>query len=560
MFLSKKYKVTVSDHVLEVKSGTNLYQLLREHDLIDKMLCDGSGQCGKCKVKVSGSSINKPTKKEKLVLAEPSIESGIRLACQYPVKSDINVDTQEATKRENVNPGIVSMKVKNKDGEIEENEFKSFLTTEMFIKQAEENDDAPLKVTEDYSDEIIVDDSVYEKTPLHEAPANDEEEDNLLEIVQYENENHEEDKSFSNDGLLLIQQQGSIRYYHYSAGIGSVVDDGVLKSDERLELILENHLISDFIHNNFNITDVERVITILDDCYFEGEELYGLVKYTSMELGPFLVEVLQPKENHRDIVRFMRFVNQTPGKKLLIPLDNMEKAHFLDDGDLHDMSAATLDSHSLFGMSEFNGNNPIIGISNDLLETRLKDDYHQPDSISFTVFFRTAALLMKNDLADKYLQLRERAEVLDHVDLDLTVKLGKKNDINRFNIYRKQGAELFIDQNALNGLNRLRLFIRSVITYTEKKFEKIDDIVFYSLTDSKTLADDLLALSAIPKKYEKKIKTFSGDPLMYAVQFFQERDIASYFAKRFGEQEFINLDEDTLFFETQKEQANNLRL
>jgi hypothetical protein len=223
------------------------------------------------------------------------------------------------------------------------------------------------------------------------------------------------------------------------------------------------------------------------------------------------------------------------------------------------MSASTLDCHSLFGMSEFSGTNPIVGISNDLLNTTIKDDFHEPDSISFTVFFRTAALLMKNGLADKYLKLHSRSDVLDYVDLELTVKLGKKDDINRFNIYRKQGAELFIDQNALDGLNRLRLFIRSVITYTEKKFGKIDNVVFYTLTNSETLADDLLALSAIPKKYEKKIRTFSGDPSMYAVQFFQERDIASYFKKRFGSQEFINLDSDTLFLETQQEQASTLR-
>lgn len=134
MFGVKKFTVTVtgSGRALEIKSGTNLYALLREHSLIDKKLCDGSGQCGKCKVKVSGQQINKPTKKERLVLAESSLESGIRLACQYPVKSNITVDTQEADKRENVNPGIISMRVKKEGGEIEENEFKSFLTTEMF--------------------------------------------------------------------------------------------------------------------------------------------------------------------------------------------------------------------------------------------------------------------------------------------------------------------------------------------------------------------------------------------------------------------------------------------
>lgn len=548
MFGSKKFTVTVtgSNHVLEAKNGANLYHLLREYDLIDKKLCDGNAQCGKCKVKVSGPSVNKPTKKERLVLAEQSLDSGIRLACQYIIKSNITVDTQEAAKRENVNPGIVSMKVKSSDGEIEENEFKNFLSTDMFIKQAEKREEIPQEpeVIEDFSDEIIIDDSVYDDRPIEELRGDS------VEIIKYESEEND-DSSFSNDGLLLIQQTDSVRYYHYSAGIGNVIDDGTIRTAERLENVLENQLVADFIHNHIKITDVERVIIILDTPCFDGEEMFGLVKYTSMELGPFLVEVLQPRENHRDLVRFMRFANQTPGKKLLIPLDNLEKAHFMDDGNLHDMTAKSIDCESFFGMSEFRGKNPIVSISRDLLETKVKDDFHLPDSISFTVFFRTASLLMKNGLADRRLKLKDRADVMDDVPLELTVKLGVKDDIKRFNIFRKQGADLYIDQKALDSLNRLRVFIRSVITYTEKKFGHIDDIVFYTLTDSDTLADDLLSLSAIPKKYEKKIKTFYGDPSFYAVQFFQERSVEKYFQKRFGEQNFINLDEDELFTESQ---------
>ncbi|PLX68110.1 MAG: hypothetical protein C0603_08345 [Denitrovibrio sp.] len=555
MFGSKKFTVTVvsSGNVLETKSGTNLYQLLREHDLIDRKLCDGSGQCGKCKVKISGKSINKPTKKERLVLADQSLDSGIRLACQYSIKSNISVDTHEAVKRENVNPGIVSMKIVKDSGEVEENEFKSFLTTDMFIQEAEKQENvkpSEPEVIEDFSDEIIIDDSVYDERPIEEIVGQQTED--VVEIIKYD-ETHEDDSSFSNDGLLLIQQPDSIRYYHYSAGIGSIVQDGTIKTSERLENILENQLIADFIHNNIELQDIERVIVILYSAYFDGEEMFGLVKYTSMELGEFLIEILQPKDNHRDLVRFMRFVNQTPGKKLLIPLDNMEKAHFMDDGNLHDMSATFIDCDSFFGMSELTGKNPIITISRDLLDTKIKDDFHLPDSISFPVFFRTASLLIKNGLADKRLQLRDRVDVLDELPLEVTVKLSTKDGVRRFNIYRKQGCDLYIDQNALDSLNRLRAFIWSVITYTEKTFGNIDDVVFYTLTDSNTLAEDLVSLSAIPKKYEKKIKTFFGDPSMYAVQFFQERNIATYFEKRFGEQHIINLDEDEVFIETQRQ-------
>ena len=552
MFGSKKFTVTVagSGHVFEVKSGANLYHLLRENELIEKKLCDGSGQCGKCKVKVTGQSVNKPTKKERLVLAEASIDAGMRLACQYGIKSNITVDTQAAAKFEGSDPNIVSLKIKRSDGQIiEENEFKSVLSTEMFLKEADQKPNKP-EVIEDFSNDVIVDDLVYDERPIEEIAA---EQGDTIEIRKYEeNEHNDDDASFSNDGLLLIQQQGLILYYHYSAALSNVVNKGEVRTSERLTKILEDQLISDFIHNNIDITDIERVIVVLDEPYFEGDELFGLVKYKSMELGDLLVEVIQPRENHRDLVRFMRFVNQTPGKKLLIPLDNIEKAHFLDEGNLYDMSAGFIDCDSLFGMSEFRGKNPIVSISKDLLDVAVKDDFHQPDSISFTVFFRTAALLMRNGLADRRLNLYDRSDVMDDCPLELTVKLSIKGDVKRFNLYRKQGVELYIDQKALDSLHRLRVFIHSVISYTEKQFGRIDDVVFYSLTDSDTLADDLISLSAIPKKYEKKVKTFSGDPTMSAVQFFLERDISRYFQKRFGEQHFINLEDDPVFLETQR--------
>jgi len=159
---------------------------------------------------------------------------------------------------------------------------------------------------------------------------------------------------------------------------------------------------------------------------------------------------------------------------------------------------------------------------------------------------------MRNGLADRRLNLYDRSDVMDDCPLELTVKLSIKGDVKRFNLYRKQGVELYIDQKALDSLHRLRVFIHSVISYTEKQFGRIDDVVFYSLTDSDTLADDLISLSAIPKKYEKKVKTFSGDPTMSAVQFFLERDISRYFQKRFGEQHFISLEDDPVFLETQR--------
>lgn len=562
MFLTRKYKVTVAnkDTVLEVKQGSNLYKVLREHDFIDKMLCDGSGQCGKCKVKVTGFDVNKPTKKERLVLAEPSLDGGIRLACQYAVKSDITVDTQEPSKRENRDHGIISLTIKNNSGTTtEENEFKSILSKDLFIPPVEPSNVETVEISESVPEEIPVvsheTSTVTTEIPVPvEQPLEQEHTDETVKIISHINNTMpSEPDSYSNDGLLLIQLPDGIQYYHYSAGIANIASKGTIKTNERLEALLENHLISDFIYININVKDVERVIVMLDDCYFEGKEMFNLVIYTSINLGNFLIEVLQPMNSMRDMIRFMRFVNQTPGKRLLIPLDSLEKAYFLDEGNLYELQAGRIESDSLMSMSEFNGKNPVIGLSDDLLETTVKDSFHVPDSISFTVFFHTAVIFMKTGLADKRLQLKERADVMELMPLEITVKLGKHDGVKRFNIFRKQGSDLYIDQNALNGLNKFRLFIRSVITYSEKKFENIDNIVFYTLTDSATLADDLIAISAVPKKYEKRVRTFSGDPSIYAVQFFQEKDIEVYFKKRFGMHEVVHLDSDQMFLDTQKE-------
>ena len=54
MFFSKKsYTVSIPDRniVLEAKSGTNLYKLLIDENLINPTLCNGAGQCGKCKMR-----------------------------------------------------------------------------------------------------------------------------------------------------------------------------------------------------------------------------------------------------------------------------------------------------------------------------------------------------------------------------------------------------------------------------------------------------------------------------------------------------------------------------
>lgn len=116
-FGSRKCKVIIKNLniTVEVKSGTNLYSILIENNVAVPSLCKGSGQCGKCKVRITsadGKPINKPSKKDTIILAPISIDAGFRLACQYDVKSDIVVDTSEFQKNTDLDGDIVAVKKK----------------------------------------------------------------------------------------------------------------------------------------------------------------------------------------------------------------------------------------------------------------------------------------------------------------------------------------------------------------------------------------------------------------------------------------------------------------
>ena len=98
MFFSKKsYTVSIPGRniTLEAKSGTNLYKLLIDENLINPTLCNGAGQCGKCKMRYLSPNPPKPVYKETLILAKVNIDAGYRLACQQVIKKNIEIDISE---------------------------------------------------------------------------------------------------------------------------------------------------------------------------------------------------------------------------------------------------------------------------------------------------------------------------------------------------------------------------------------------------------------------------------------------------------------------------------
>ncbi|PKM51967.1 MAG: hypothetical protein CVV02_02975 [Firmicutes bacterium HGW-Firmicutes-7] len=98
----RKIYVTVKtdekELVLQVKSGSNLLDILRESKLPVQADCSGKQICGKCKVKILSKNLL-PSENEKLILSNTEIADGIVLACFQQVNTNIVIEIKhlEAT-------------------------------------------------------------------------------------------------------------------------------------------------------------------------------------------------------------------------------------------------------------------------------------------------------------------------------------------------------------------------------------------------------------------------------------------------------------------------------
>lgn len=80
---------------VSVKGGNSLLSSLSEEQIFIPSACGGRGSCGACKCKViEGGGPLLPTEKPLLTKAE--MDSGIRLACQVKVKTEIKIDIPES--------------------------------------------------------------------------------------------------------------------------------------------------------------------------------------------------------------------------------------------------------------------------------------------------------------------------------------------------------------------------------------------------------------------------------------------------------------------------------
>lgn len=530
MLFSKKYNVTIKNKnvTLEAKSGTNLYKLLKENNIPVSSLCDGAGQCGKCKVKITapaGGETNKPTKKDRLILALMNLESGYRLACEYIIKSDIIVDTEEWNLSSSKDPDIIG--VKKKRGAVTD----EGITPEE--KNTSEEEEGP---SSQYAETV----EEYSESQPETAP-------NAESVVEPVAEGKdaaegEEDQAYGvRDGLLLIQYPNGIKYYVYAAGINNIASEGLIKINEPLADIIDNNALSDFVYDNIDIPDLDRIIIILDEDHFNGEIFFRLVDYYSFEIGTLKCEVLQPYKDPKNLLTFLRLLNSVNGQNLQIALDNLRYSYFLKGGVFYFLNSSYVSDTINLDRLLVTGKNPIIDISDDLNQVILKENLKEPDSIALPAMLKTINILMRIGAINNNFVMKDRSELVDELKLEHLVKFSRRNEGNLFYIYRKKDIEIFLSQQMLDHLRELKLYLTTLADFVQKELGNIDNIIIQNLTHYDYLVNSLFDLSILPKSYTKKTKFYSGDPTILASKFFTEQDIKTFMESRINDMKEIEL-------------------
>jgi ferredoxin len=534
---SKEHKIYIegSSDYYTVKSGTNLYKFLLDNKLINETLCKGQGQCGRCRALIksaSGKEINKPTKRDKLLLASVNLQAGFRLTCQYSVKSDIIVRL-EKNESTFVDSEFISVKVKkNNNKPIESKIIEEEQITN--IAAANGNDEGTLK------DEFVEDSAEHK---INEFTIEEFQHSTMSPGTSDVNKGYD-----PTDGLILIQYNKGIKYYLYSAGIASISSEGLVRTNESLLDVIDNNVISDFIYNNIQLNDIERVIIILDKKYFEGENLYNLVNYYPINIGTMLCEVIQPQENPLDLLLFFRLLYNNRKKNVFISLELLNSIYYFNEEVLKEININNKFVEQ--GMQKLleMGKNPIIGIDNNY-EVSIKDKYEAPDKINFTALLQCIKYLKDEGIIDDDLKLRDRLTLADKIPINKLVKLSNKDGSPIFYIYRKKNLEFYIDQKTLDLIYCCRLFINTVLKIIKSDVKRIDSIYIFTTEKYDNLINYLFDLEIIPQEYSKKVVYFSGEPSILTSKFFQYRNIKEYMEKNIGSFEKVPLSSYKLYSE-----------
>lgn len=538
MFFKKTVRIIIRNQnlAIETKTGSNLYQVLVNENVIKPTLCKGNGQCGKCKVHINQKNMQKPTKKEQLVLAAINLEAGYRLACQTTVKDNMTVDTSEITT--STMPNDLYIKHLSKPvAEPEISDIPQDLNIEDTLYQEPADDIIPPEIMTPPVPEVPA--GIYNIESGAGSAALEPKTDAYAEqanIKKEKDKDKEREKEYGKlDGLLLIQQRGNVRFFLYSAAIDSITQEGTVTESTDLDWYVDNSMLSEYIHDVLKIKDVERVIIITDRYKSEdSENLFNLALYKPFDIGSMQCEIIRPNKELGDLSLFLRFLSVKGKKRLFIPLDKPNRAYYFADKFVAEMpSFAQFVPGNLMEIIKV-GENPVVNISEDLKTIKCAKEYDAPDSVLLPVLMRIANILTSKKLADNELRLFSRMDLPSGTPLEYVVKMATIDDENVFYLHRDKDTSLYISQSTLTKLNHIRKYMHFITEYTERNLGPIETIIFSTQQQMPELLNGMVKLSFVPKKYENTIVHDTGDSGVTAVRLFQEMDVRKYITNNFG--------------------------
>jgi len=80
---------------INVEEGTTILQAARSAGVIIESPCNGTGTCGKCKVRLDEKSLPNVLAKSRHYLSKEEEEQGYVLACETQITGDIKVELGE---------------------------------------------------------------------------------------------------------------------------------------------------------------------------------------------------------------------------------------------------------------------------------------------------------------------------------------------------------------------------------------------------------------------------------------------------------------------------------
>lgn len=560
MFFSKKnVRISVKNKKLaiETQSGGNLYRFLINEGIILPTLCDGAGQCGKCKIKFLNQNVPKPKHKDLLILAKVNIDAGYRLACQHTIKNDIEIDTSEVSSSvkflENDYPKPLREEINQLASAAETEERINISNIKKIQSQDNEKIDA---VSSDEMGLLEKDFELAAALEIWDDKEKDENRDGSISLSEFRvgtsnfSAKPQHDIDGPSDGIFLIQQRNGVRYFCYSAALDNIVSEGVTVTSESLRDVIDNNLISDFIHNVLKIRDIDRVLILLESNEnYITVNILDMVNYFRFELGTLLCEVIMPYEKNYDIIRFFRLLNVNKDNRLIFSLDMLDRIHFVSEQLFTEMRFGALTQTNMTAIKE-RGKNPITDFTEDLAVRSVEKKGAEPDGMTLSALLQFVKQLLKKGIIDNNFTLKTRKELLkQNVSLALTVRVVGNETATGFFIYRDRFTEIVLTQIELNMLRQIRSYLLAAIRFSQESVGRVNGLVFYTTTTHDSLINHMFDLGFIPKDFADKISYNPGEATVQAIKLFKEKDIPSFLSANFNNIHKIDLVEEDSFIQ-----------